>query len=163
MKLPRVKSLLVSAGTILMALAAILPAQADYSTTVAALNPVGYWRLNEPAGSGAAVNIGSAGALGNATYIRSPALQQPGAMGTDPAALFNGADQYASVPYNALFNPSGSFTVGFWANKTGTDNSGTKGAIFSRDPASIGQNGWLFFAGNGDGKWWGGERVRRNH
>lgn len=154
MKLPRVKSLLVSAGTILIALAALMPAHADYSTTVAALNPVGYWRLNEPAGSGTAANIGSAGALGNATYIGSPALQQPGAMGTDPAALFNGAGQYASVPYNAAFNPSGSFTVGFWANKTGTDNSGTKGAIFSRDPASSGQNGWLFFAGNGDGKWW---------
>lgn len=144
----------MSAGTILLAVATLMPAQADYSTAVTALDPVGYWRLNEPATSGTAINSGSAGALGNASYIGGPALQQPGAMGTDRAALFNGSDQYASVPYNAAFNPPGSFTIGFWANKTGTDNSGTKGAIFSRDPASSGQNGWLFFAGNGDGKWW---------
>ena len=138
----------------LLALVAILPAQADYSNTVMSLNPVGYWRLNEPAGSGTAINIGSALATGNAAYIASPTLQQPGAMGTDPAVLFDGASQYASVPYNAAFNPPGSFTVGFWAIKTAADDNATKGAIFSRDPADSGQNGWLFFASNGDGKWW---------
>ena len=92
--------------------------------------------------------------MGNATYIGGSTLQQPGALGTDPAALFDGASQYASVPYNAAFNPSGSFSVGFWAKKTALGDS-TTGAIFSRDPASSGQNGWLFFANNGnDQKWW---------
>ena len=89
----------------MLAWAAILPAQADYSTAVLSLNPVGYWRLNEPAGSGSAINIGSVLAPGNAAYIASPTLQQPGAMGTDPAVLLDGASQYASVPFNAAFNP----------------------------------------------------------
>ena len=146
--------LLQAAAAGMLALAAILPAQADYSTTVMSLNPVGYWRLNESAGSSTAINMGSALATGNAAYIASPTLQQPGAMGTDPAVLFDGASQYASVPYNATFNPPGSFTVGFWAKKTAADNNNTKGAIFSRDPFYSGQNGWLFFASNGDGKWW---------
>ena len=138
----------------LLALAATLPALADYSNTVMSLAPVGYWRLNEPAASATATNIGSAIAVGNATYIGGSTLQQPGALGTDPAALFDGTSQYASVPYNAAFNPSGSFSVGFWAKKTALGDS-TTGAIFSRDPASSGQNGWLFFANNGnDQKWW---------
>jgi len=57
----------------LLALAAVLPAQADYSNTVASLNPVGYWRLNEPVSPtlnyalGTATNYGSIGAVVNGT------------------------------------------------------------------------------------------------
>ena len=46
MKLPYTKSLLVSFGTMLLALTALLPARADYSNTVMSLHPVAYWRLN---------------------------------------------------------------------------------------------------------------------
>jgi len=48
MKQHRLNLSFVSMGTMLMALAATLPARADYPSTVASLNPVGYWRLNEP-------------------------------------------------------------------------------------------------------------------
>ncbi|HNQ90260.1 MAG TPA: hypothetical protein PKM73_16710 [Verrucomicrobiota bacterium] len=58
----------------LLAVAAMLPAQADYSNTVASLNPVGYWRLNEPVSPtpnyalGTAINYGTLGASANGTY-----------------------------------------------------------------------------------------------
>ena len=51
-----------------------LTARADYSNTVASLNPVAYWRLNEPVSPtlnyalGTATNRGAIAPAGNGTY-----------------------------------------------------------------------------------------------
>ena len=137
MKSTFVKSLLVSSSTILLVLTAVLPARADYSNTVMSLHPIAYWRLNEPAfpvlvyPTGTATNIGSVGAAANGTYIHSPVLQQPGALAGDPdrCALFNTVDQNLQIPYNATLNPTGSFTVEFWADYTNDPPSGTAAPI----------------------------------
>jgi len=98
----------------LLALAAILPAQADYSNTVASLNPVAYWRLNEPVSPtlsyalGTATNYGSMGAVAHGTYYHSSTLQEPGVLtGVDPCVKFDGTSQYIEVPYTPVLNTNG--------------------------------------------------------
>ncbi len=165
MKLNPTQPLLAALVTGMLALAAMLPARADYSNAVMSLNPVGYWRLNETAfpvlvyPPGTATNIGSLGVIANGTYFQDPLTQQPGALTTagdaNPAVLFDYPDEYVSIPYHANFNPPGSFTVEFWANVTNAPtatvstlsplcNLGTSGATTRF-------NGYVFFSGNGNG------------
>jgi hypothetical protein len=154
MKLPRVKFLLVSVGTILMALAAILPARADYSNTVTSLNPVGYWRLNEPVSPtldyalGTARNYGSLGSGANGTYYHSSTLQEPGVLTTDPCVKLDGVSQYIDVPYSPALNTNGPFSVEFWANET-VVAAGTKSGVMSFS----GSTGFLFYTDNNDPNW----------
>ena len=157
MRTPHVQSLLAAAG--LLALAAVRPAQADYSNTVMSLNPVAYWRLNEPTaplvnyGLGTATNLGSALVAGNGTYYHSPTLQMPGAVAGDPAATLNGTSQYAEVAYNGALNPAGTLTVEFWA-KLDIAVTAAKSGVVSRSFVSGGrQAGYLFFTHNGNNKW----------
>ena len=104
MKLPYTKSLLVSSGTMLLALTALLPARADYSNTVMSLHPVAYWRLNEPVapalnyGSGTATNLGFLGPVANGVYYHSPLPNQAGPMTSDTSVYLNGSNQYIDVP-----------------------------------------------------------------
>ena len=154
MKLPRVNSLRVSMGTILIALAAMLPARADYSNTVASLNPVGYWRLNEPVSPtldyalGTAVNHGSLGASANGTYYHSSILQQPGVLSVDPSVQLDGASQYIDVPYSPVLNTNGPFSVEFWANQTAVA-AGAKSGVMSFN----GSTGFLFYTDNNGPNW----------
>jgi hypothetical protein len=46
-KLNPFRTCLAASATGLLALASVLPAQADYSSTVLSYNPAAYWRLNE--------------------------------------------------------------------------------------------------------------------
>jgi hypothetical protein len=112
-----------------------LPASADYATTVSSLNPLGYWRLNEPTQPAVPTypmtNSSAAGNTLNGAYYGVPSLGQPGALSTGTAANLNGVSQYAEVPSNAACNPSGPFTVEFWANLTNT-SAGAKAGVVSR-------------------------------
>ena len=123
-------SLLVASATALLALAAVLPVQADYSNTVMSLNPVAYWQLNEQSPLPATVtNYGSLGAVANGsdygwgtTWDTSPHAV-PGALegSPDTATIFY---DYAIgvgrilIPWNATINPDPPqpFTVECWAN-----------------------------------------------
>ena len=132
---------------------------AGYSNTVMSLNPVGYWRLGEPAGApvnygvGTATNIGTALAAGNGTYYHSPTLQVPGAVAGDLAANLNGTSQYVQVPYSPALNPSNTLTVEFWA-KLDIAVTAAKSGVVSRSFVSGGrQTGYLFFVANGNTKW----------
>src|SRR5436190_8034135 len=52
-------------------LVCVVPAKADYQSTVLSRSPVGYWRLNDVVGAPGntlATNIGTLGAAGNGTY-----------------------------------------------------------------------------------------------
>ena len=68
-----------------MALSAA-PAAAQYAATVQADSPIGYWRLDEAAGT-VAVNVGSVGASGDLTYQNFP----PGALNIVGAVSGNAA------------------------------------------------------------------------
>jgi len=133
-----------------------LAAHADYSSTLSSLNPLGYWRLNEPTQpvvpTYPMTNIGSAGTVLNGTYYGVPTLGQPGALTSDPdsSAQFGTVSQYAEVPYNAAMNPPTSFTVEFWAKRTNSTTS-TASVICNFGPGR--SNGYLVFAGNGTLQW----------
>ena len=145
-----------------LALGGFAASGADYFTTLTNLNPVGYWRLNEPTQpvvpAYPMTNKSAAGAALNGLYRGVPSLGQPGALTTDTAAGFNGNGQYAEVPYSAALNPSGAFTVEFWAYPTNA-SSGAKAGVVSRyipvagAGGPTGQRGYLFFANNGNTKW----------
>ena len=100
--------LLTALATALWALAAVLPARADYSNTVMSLNPVAYWRLNEPVSPtlnyalGTATNSGSIGGVANGTYYHSSALQEPGVLTGDPCVKLDGTSQYIEVPHSPV-------------------------------------------------------------
>jgi len=47
MKLTYPPHVLAASAAVLVALAAVMPVRADYSTTVKSFNPVAYWQLNE--------------------------------------------------------------------------------------------------------------------
>lgn len=137
-----------------------LTASADYASTLSGLGPLGYWRLNEPTQpivpTYPLTNTSPAGATLNGLYYGVPTLQAPGAVAGDAAASFNGNLQYAESPYAAALNPSGPFTVEFWANIT-NDTAGAKSGVVSRYITVPGgptaQRGYLFFANNGNTTW----------
>ncbi len=137
-----------------------LSANADYATTLSSLNPLGYWRLNEPSQpvvpTYPMTNSSAAGNALNGDYFGVPLLGQPGALSTDNAVNLNGVSQYAQVSNNAACNPSGPFTVEFWANLTNV-SAGAKSGVVSRyitvAGGPTGQFGYLFFANNGNSQW----------
>lgn len=139
---------------LLLTLTAGLPARADYSNTVMSLNPVGYWRLNEPVSPtldyalGTATNYGSLGTTANGTYYHSSTLQQPGVLSVDPCVQLDGTSQYIDVPYSPVLNTNGPFSVEFWANQT-VVAAGAKSGVMSFN----GNTGFLFYSDNNDFHW----------
>ncbi|MCX6929717.1 MAG: LamG domain-containing protein, partial [Verrucomicrobia bacterium] len=148
------RSLLAASATALLALAAVLPAQADYSNTVASLNPVAYWRLNEPVSPtlnyalGTATNVGSLGTVANGTYYHSSTLQEPGVLTTDTCVKLDGTTEYIEVPYTPVLNTNGPFSVEFWANET-VVAAGAKSGVMSFS----GNTGFLFYTDNNGPNW----------
>ena len=157
-KLPRI--LRASACVATLALG-VSSAVADYSSTLTSLNPLAYWKLNEPAQPAVPtytmVNSSAAGAALDGLYYGVPTLQAAGAVAGNAAANFDLARlQYAEVPYSAALNPVGAFTVEFWAYPTNV-SAGAKSGVVSRyipvTGGPAGQRGYLFFANNGNTKW----------
>lgn len=138
----------------------LVSAMADYSSTLSGLNPIGYWRFNEPAQPAVPTylmsNTGTAGATANGLYYGVPTLGQPGALGIETAANFSGNLQYAETTNSAALNPTGPFSVEFWANVT-NDTAGAKSGVVSRyitvPGGPTGQFGYLFFLNNGNTTW----------
>lgn len=104
---------------------------ASYSSTVAGLNPLVYYRLNDtPAVPSEipAVNAGSLGPAYNGDYQSMAASRgQAGAIvgDTDTAVTIQGSvGQQVVVPFSADYNPNGPFTVEFWAKPTAAAASG---------------------------------------
>ena len=99
-KLPRI--LRASACVATLALG-VSSAVADYSSTLTSLNPLAYWKLNEPAQPAVPtytmVNSSAAGAALDGLYYGVPTLQAAGAVAGNAAANFDRARlQYAEVP-----------------------------------------------------------------
>jgi hypothetical protein len=138
----------------LLALATLLPARAQYSSTVMSFQPLGYWQMNEPVSPkldyalGTVTNYGSVGAVANGTYYHSSTLQEPGVLTADPCVKLDGASQYIDVPYAPALNPSGPFSVEFWANQTAVA-AGAKSGVMSFD----GNTGFLFYTDNNAPNW----------
>jgi hypothetical protein len=150
MKPPLAKSLLVSSGTILLALTAVLPARADYSSTVSSFNPAAYWRLNETATvppADVATNRGSAGPAATGYYLKGAVHAYPAAMAGSSAAYFTGG-AWVRVPNSAALNPSPPFSVEFWINPNPAAGVLTC-PLSSTDFSVTPRLGWLFYTDDG--------------
>lgn len=121
------------------------PAQA-YDQLVAASNPVGYWRFNEPAGPpcNIAVNSGVRGAAANANYFGGalPGSEAPrgpaffGLEDTNTAVNLNGSNQLvASV--SGLLNDMPRFTISGWIRRE-TDQLARTGLWGQNDIVELG-------------------------
>jgi hypothetical protein len=109
----------------------VIPALADYSATVLAKNPVGYWRFDQttpPPAAAVATNYGSAGATANGLYVNGVKQLVADAMPAtgDTAPAFDGFSQKVEVPFNAALNPGSAFTVEAWVKPTCIDNYDNK-------------------------------------
>src|SRR5437667_1436481 len=164
MKPNLVKNYVSSLAATILAFPAGQTVGADYSSTVLSFNPVAYWRLSEttpvPAAN-IAKNVGSLGDLGNGYVVLDVTNAEPGIVGTS-FRFTNPSDigycgSKVEVPYNAALNPSGPFTVEFWARpaKATTDANGVCPAASMNPDFAIDANnrpGRLVYQ-RSDGQW----------
>jgi hypothetical protein len=140
-----------------MALAAAPSARAgaQYSSTILADGPIGYWRLGEPQTAPSAVEATGSGRNGN--YTRSVVSGVQGAIAGDPdtAATFDGLSTAVVIPAvaNDPYNMQNGFSLEAWVinQGQGTVNppSSPLGRIVSRGwPGRFGY-GWGILANNG--------------
>jgi hypothetical protein len=145
------------AGLALLAMLAVSPARADFPSTMSGLNPIGWWRFNEPATSPPLEIITNASPLGsvaNGFCVGGPLLAQPGIMGNciqflNPGDGTGSVPTKADVPWNAALNPKPPFSVEFWTKPTTipTDSTGNC-ALENFDPnwgSGGSRAGWLFY------------------
>jgi hypothetical protein len=131
-------------ATGLIALAAALPATADYSSAVMSHGPAAYWRLND-AGSvpiaDQALNHGSLGAALNGFYVGTFSHPVAGALAGDvnEAAAFLGGTM--KVPYSASLN-SPEFSGELWYKPDAAPGTGT---ALSRADWAGNRKGWVIY------------------
>lgn len=143
------KLLMSSAAVALLATSAL----ADYSNTVASLNPLAYWRLNEtvvpPADTG--VNLGTLGAAAKPYYVGNATHAVAGALvgSTDTAASFDGASGKVAVPYIPSLALNASFSVEAWVKPNIAFTDGTLTAVLSCGQLAGNRSGWLVYQSSG--------------
>jgi hypothetical protein len=112
------------------------PVEDFYTAAVSAAGPIGWWRLEEASGT-SAVNLGSLGAVVNATYQGSPTLAQAGPRpptlngfeSGNLAPRLNGTSARLQVPDNAAFDfGTGPYSVALWFNPV---NAAIRGDLFT--------------------------------
>ena len=130
---------------------------AGYNSVILADNPIGYWRLNEPAkiestsvvaNSGAAGSAGTGAVFGSLNSIAG-GLPTPLVAEANSAMNFPGPDGRIDVPWNAALNTP-SYTVECWAKMDSWANvhlspvtsrqsgvGGTRGFILYAAPATV--------------------------
>jgi hypothetical protein len=142
--------LLAASATGLLALAAVLPARADYSNTVMSLNPLGYWRLNDqtPVPVDTATNLGTLGVVGNSFYGGGVEHGQAGAIAgdSDTATHLNGITGIL-LPYNRVAAgtepvTNGPLSAEIWMKP---DYTNIASALAMNDAymTSSGRQGWI--------------------
>lgn len=122
-----------------------------YPAFVLADNPTAYWRLNETVGT---AMIDSAGGH-NGTYDITKVergLEAGFGLLPDKAVRFTGAAAVsASVPFSRNLNPTGAFSIEFWAKP---DISGqTSRAVLGTQNRNVGRTGYAVYQGF-NGNWW---------
>ncbi len=158
MKIPK----LARSSIVAVLLTCIAPAivtRADYSSSVSALNPLGYWRFNETATSPPQNKVANASTLGSiidGAVILDAAKGESGVVGNsvrffNPGVAAGYAGSKLDIPYNAALNKSGPFSVEVWVkpNSLGGDSAGM--AVFSsimNDFVPSGRRGYLLYMNN---------------
>ncbi len=148
-----------ASAPVVFLLSGVLSTQADFPTTLESLSPVGYWRLEESiaAPQNLAINSGSAGAIGNGTYLleKNPGDIHPAAGAlvgsSDSGATFTGGE-WVSVPNNPAYNLQGSFTIEGWISPSAAPGGLTCPLSFAQ--AGNPRSGWFLYQNNVDGQGW---------
>ena len=152
----------------LVASVAILPALADYPSTVLSLNPVGYWRLNEAAASVSAsytgttaTNASTLGATANGTYATyygsAPRVGvYPGPVAGSTCAFFNPTNapttNYVEVPNTPALLTNTSMSIEMWVLRTNIINNSAGAAICGGyDSQQTPPTGFALFLDNANG------------
>ena len=131
------------------------PSGATFPAAVLALNPVGYWRLNEtnlPPAAPGSTNVGSLGTNENLYCFQGVAQGQPGVVGnafgfSNPGQVVPYLGTHADVPYAPQFNPNGLFSVELWVRPTGfvTDLFCPAAAVDDSQNSGNSRAGWIFY------------------
>ncbi|MEI8291970.1 MAG: LamG-like jellyroll fold domain-containing protein [Verrucomicrobiota bacterium] len=103
------------------------PASASYVSNVLALKPAAYWRLNETTPTSPVIvstNIGASAPAGNGA-CNGVLAGRTGMVGTSYQFFNPHLDKYClgssvDIPYQPVFNPTGPFTIEFWAQRAQT-------------------------------------------
>jgi Concanavalin A-like lectin/glucanases superfamily/Pro-kumamolisin, activation domain len=131
-----------------------------YADTVLSYHPVAYWQLNEtnvPPPADIVSNVGSLGFVGTGFAFNNVAQGQPGIVSncvafSNPGLVVTYLGSYIDVPYNPLLNPSGPFTVEYWAkpNQTPTDFFCPVSSIDDSENGNAARFGWVFYEATGN-------------
>lgn len=142
---------LLGVGALLLA-GVIVPARADYASTVLDKDPVVYWRLGEtatPPAADVAKNLGSVGTAGDGFYLGNVYRPIFGALvgSTDGASDFDGqSGTFVNIPPVPELNPADAFTVEFWVSPY----VALEGTTLTSPLASLRRvvpdaSGWIFY------------------
>ena len=119
-----------------------------YSNAVLALNPLGYWRLdetNQPLSEGPAVNLGYLGSDANGAYSGVPAWVTGALQGdSDTASIFMGATA-VTVPYISELTLNPPFTIEAWVRTTTVLTSGNFACPLACGEFASPRSGWLIY------------------
>jgi hypothetical protein len=112
------------------------PTGGRYRDAVLADGPVGYWRLAETSGY-AQDETGIAG-LGR--YVNGVTRGVPGALRTDddPAARFDGVDDYVSIGHSSALNVGDSFSYELWFTRGTAQGTSQRLLHKGAGPAALG-------------------------
>ena len=141
----RQNTLLVTPGT----------TRSAYATALLALNPVAYWPLNEtnlPPVAAMATNAGSLGFAGNGFPYNQVSQGSTGVVKncygfSNPGQIDRYLGSHVDVPYNPAFNPSGPFSVEFWAKpkQDATNYACPVSSIDETQNGGASRFGWIFY------------------
>ncbi len=145
------------AATLLVGSPALILAQ-DYPTTILSQQPVGYWRLEETTqpipDNFTAANLGSLGSGESGTYtsdvVRGLPSAFPGGVTSsgfsNPGLSVTYLGPVVDIPSSADLNPSGPFSVEFWAEPSASF-APLLSPVCSLDTTGGGRQGFLFYGG----------------
>jgi len=128
--------------------AAGLPARAEYSDSVLALDPVAYYALDETTQPSVdiAKNAGTLATFGDGEYRGANGHPVGGALAGsgDTAATFSGGGVF--VPHAPELNPFGPFTAEFWVKPgVALADAALTCPFASIEVAGTSRSGWLFY------------------
>ncbi len=138
-------------AALLLALSCAGPARADYSSTILAQKPVGYWRLNEtapPQPLASALNQGSLGAAEDGSYNDYPVRGVPGPFNGSVGVSFNGVSQSVTALYAPALNPN-AFTIEAWLRPDSATPPGNLTCVMSSMYSPAPRQGWLIYQSGG--------------
>jgi len=130
--------------------------RADYASTVQALGPVGYWRLDESATSPGLRRLANSGQLGSTAdgyAVLTAATGLPGRVGScvrlyNPTNSLGWCGSKVDINYHPTLNKTGPFSVEFWVkpNTLGADATGfCPLSSMMNDFGASSRSGYLFY------------------